>query len=124
MLLINCPYCGARPETEFHYGGEAHVSRPADPSKLNDEEWAEFLFVRDNKKGFYKERWVHSAGCRRWFNVLRNTHTHEIVASYKVSETVRVPKATPIKKATAAKSSGTSRPTPAKRSRTAEAAVK
>ena len=113
MLLITCPYCGERPETEFHYGGEAHVSRPVDPSKLSDEEWAEFLFVRDNKKGFYKERWVHSAGCRRWFNVLRNTHTHEIVASYKVGETVRVPKATPTRKANTAR-----------RSRTAQATVK
>jgi len=24
------------------------------------------------------ERWVHTAGCRRWFNVVRDTVTHEI----------------------------------------------
>ena len=35
MLLITCPYCeAARPELEFAYAGEAHLVRPADPSKL------------------------------------------------------------------------------------------
>jgi len=24
------------------------------------------------------ERWVHSAGCRRWFNLVRDTVTHEM----------------------------------------------
>ena len=28
MQLIECPWCGAREETEFHYGGEAHVALP------------------------------------------------------------------------------------------------
>ena len=32
MLLIPCPWCGARPENEFRYGGEAHIARPADPA--------------------------------------------------------------------------------------------
>ena len=31
MLLIPCPWCGPRDEIEFHYGGEAHIARPADP---------------------------------------------------------------------------------------------
>ena len=30
MLLIECPWCGPRQETEFFCGGEAHLSRPAD----------------------------------------------------------------------------------------------
>ena len=29
MLLIDCPYCGERPEPEFVYGGQAHIARPA-----------------------------------------------------------------------------------------------
>ena len=29
MLLIDCPWCGPRDETEFHYGGQAHVAYPA-----------------------------------------------------------------------------------------------
>ena len=69
MLLIPCPYCGPRDETEFHYGGQAHVAYPADPHALSDKEWAEYLFYRDNTKGLFAERWFHSTGCRRWFNV-------------------------------------------------------
>ena len=83
MLLIDCPHCGKRPEIEFHYGGEAHLTRPENPEKLNDEEWAEFLFMRKNPKGWHRERWMHSAGCRRWFNVIRSTINHEIFAVYQ-----------------------------------------
>ena len=79
MLLINCPWCGEREETEFHYGGQAHVAYPADPESLSDQEWAEYLFFRDNPKGYFAERWVHSAGCRRWFNTVRDTATSEFV---------------------------------------------
>ena len=28
MQLIECPWCGPREETEFHYGGQAHVAKP------------------------------------------------------------------------------------------------
>ncbi len=80
MLLIACPWCGEREELEFHYGGQAHVPYPADPSALSDAEWGEYLFVRDNPKGPFAERWSHAAGCRRWFDVVRHTVTHEILA--------------------------------------------
>jgi heterotetrameric sarcosine oxidase delta subunit len=82
MLLISCPFCGPRDEIEFRYGGAAHVSYPADPDALSDEEWAEFLFVRANPRGGFRERWCHTAGCRRWFNAERDTVTHEIVRVY------------------------------------------
>ena len=84
MLLIPCPYCGEREEGEFHQGGEAHIERPKNPDKLTDEEWADYLFLRDNRKGIFLERWVHRHGCRRWFNVARNTATNEIIAVYKM----------------------------------------
>lgn len=87
MLLIPCPYCGPRDEVEFHYGGQAHVARPKEPDALSDAEWADYLFMRDNPKGPFRERWVHSAGCRRWFNMVRDTATHRIVAVYRVGET-------------------------------------
>jgi sarcosine oxidase, subunit delta len=77
MLLISCPWCGEREETEFHYGGQALVNFPADPESLSDEEWARYVFFRDNPKGGFTERWVHSSGCRRWFNVVRDTVTSE-----------------------------------------------
>lgn len=82
MLLIDCPYCGPRAEIEFHCGGEAHVARPGPHDDIDDTSWAAYLFYRANPKGRHRERWVHSAGCRRWFNVIRDTVSHEIAAVY------------------------------------------
>ncbi len=84
MLLIPCPYCGERSESEFHYGGEAHIARPRDPAKANDEDWADYLFFRKNTKGVTFERWLHAQGCRRWFNVARHTVTYEVLAAYEM----------------------------------------
>jgi heterotetrameric sarcosine oxidase delta subunit len=80
MLRIECPYCGIRDQGEFRFGGEANIHRPSDPAQASDGEWADYLFYRDNLKGLHTERWVHSYGCRRWFRVLRDTATHEIVS--------------------------------------------
>ncbi len=82
MLLIACPNCGPRDETEFHYGGQAHVAYPENPDALTDKEWSEYLFYRDNPKGEFAERWVHSTGCRQWFNMLRDTVSYDIKAIY------------------------------------------
>lgn len=84
MLLISCPYCGPRAELEFSYGGEAHIERPKEPEALSDAEWGDYLFMRTNNKGVYLERWCHSHGCRRWFNVARDTVTYEILAVYEM----------------------------------------
>ena len=105
MLLIDCPWCGPRDEIEFGYGGEAHRIRPADPQALSDEEWAAFLFMRHNFRGAHKERWVHSHGCRRWFNIKRNTVTYEILKVYPMAGAE--PEAVPAEVAPAAKT-GTS----------------
>ena len=86
MLLINCPYCGERPELEFAYGGQAHIARPADPSGVDDEAWAAFLYLRSNPKGTHAERWRHLHGCGRFFNARRDTISDAIVATYKVGE--------------------------------------
>jgi sarcosine oxidase subunit alpha len=86
MLLITCPWCGPRDEAEFHYGGQAHVAYPETPSALTDEEWARYLFFRDNTKGPFAERWSHAAGCRRWFNAVRDTSTNEILSVYRSGE--------------------------------------
>ncbi len=82
MLSITCPWCGARDEAEFHYGGQAHVAYPAAPQALSDAEWAQYLFVRDNPRGLLSERWVHSAGCRRWLGAIRDTASNEFRAVY------------------------------------------
>lgn len=86
MLIITCPWCGARPETEFRYGGEAHIARPADPSALTDQEWADFLYNRTNPKGLHAERWRHIHGCGRYFNALRDTVSDFFVTTYKAGE--------------------------------------
>ena len=86
MLLIRCPWCGAREEVEFSCGGETHIVRPKEPEKLTDAEWGDYVFFKRNPKGVHYERWLHAAGCRRWFNVARSTATHEIFATYKPGE--------------------------------------
>ena len=86
MQLIECPWCGPREEVEFHYRGQAHVSYPEDPATLSDEEWARYLFVRDNTRGPFAERWVHALGCRRWFNAIRDTVTYRFHRVYRPDE--------------------------------------
>ena len=85
MLLLHCPFCGPRPETEFHCGGEAHVRRP-DPAAASDAEWAEYLYLRRNPKGRHFERWHHALGCRRWFNAVRDTVSDRFLAVYPMGE--------------------------------------
>lgn len=91
MILISCPWCGPRDEAEFYYGGQAHVPYPVDPAALTDAEWARYLFFRLNPKGPFAERWSHAAGCRRWFNVLRDTATNEVLLVYLAREPGPVP---------------------------------
>jgi heterotetrameric sarcosine oxidase delta subunit len=86
MMLLTCPWCGPRDETEYHYGGQAHVPHPENPAELNDAEWAHYVFYRDNTKGPFAERWAHTSGCRRWFNVVRNTETNEVLDVYQLRD--------------------------------------
>ena len=84
MLRIRCPYCGMRDEQDFSYGGESHVTRPT--IDANDADWSDYLFNKENPKGNHYERWVHSYGCGRWFNIARDTVTHEIHVTYKMGD--------------------------------------
>ena len=86
MLLIPCPYCGERDETEFSYGGEAGIARPVQPATLTDEQWADYLFMRNNPRGVWKELWSHAAGCRRWFTVERDTYTSRILSAVPMGQ--------------------------------------
>jgi len=86
MLIIPCPWCGPRDQGEFAYGGEAHIARPKDPDALTDEQWGDYLFMRTNPRGRHLEQWGHAFGCRRWFNVERDTVTYAIKGSYKPGE--------------------------------------
>jgi heterotetrameric sarcosine oxidase delta subunit len=80
MLLVPCPYCGPRDETEFTYGGPSHIARP--DLDATDREWTRYLYHRDNPDGPFRERWLHTFGCARWFNAVRDTSTHEFLETY------------------------------------------
>ena len=82
VLLIQCPWCGERAESEYAYGGEAGIVRPKDPAALNDAEWADYLFMRKNPRGEHRELWNHSQGCRQWFIVERDTVSYAVEKSY------------------------------------------
>ena len=86
MFIIKCPYCDEREQAEFTCGGEAHIIRPKNPPELTDDQWADYLFIRQNNKGLQLERWNHFFGCRQWFNVARNTATDEIIKIYNMGE--------------------------------------
>ena len=79
MLLIPCPWCGARAQSEFTYGGDATLTRPAPDAPV--EAWTAFVYQRANPAGPHEELWLHGAGCGRWFRVRRDTRTHEILQS-------------------------------------------
>jgi sarcosine oxidase subunit delta len=86
MLLVPCPFCGERPEIEFRYAGPAHVERAQRPADLSDEDWASYLYLRDNPRGLHFERWRHIHGCGRFFNAARDTVSDRFLASYKAGQ--------------------------------------
>ena len=87
MFSIYCPHCCEhREEEEFHVVGQAHNDRPLNPEALTDAQWAKYLYMRKNTRGLYHEQWVHAIGCRKFFNMTRDTVTYEIKETYKVGE--------------------------------------
>ena len=86
MFLIECPWCKTREADEFSCHGEAHIARPTNSHKMDDKEWGDYVFFRTNPKGVHYERWSHDAGCRRWFNVARDTISDKILAVYKIGD--------------------------------------
>jgi sarcosine oxidase subunit delta len=91
MFYIHCPYCAERrSEEEFHCMGQAHIQRPENPEAASDREWGDYLFFRDNPRGLHQEMWVHAAGCRKFFNVARNTVSYEIIETYRIGEQTSV----------------------------------
>lgn len=88
MLIIDCPWCGERDQTEFSAHGEAHIARPTDSETMSDDEWGDYVFFRKNTKGIHYERWMHAHGCRRWFNAVRDTVSDQIYATYKPGDPI------------------------------------
>lgn len=71
-IQIPCPTCGKRPIQEFIYG-----EMPVVPEEIADLDARDLdrAFMRNNLEGEVVERWFHSAGCRRWVTVRRDTRT-------------------------------------------------
>ncbi len=79
MLRIYCPHCAEyRDEEEFHYAGQAHIVRPADPDACTDKDWGAYLYFRKNPCGLHHELWSHAVGCRKFLKVIRDTLSYEI----------------------------------------------
>jgi heterotetrameric sarcosine oxidase delta subunit len=81
MITINCPNCGRRNSQEFRYGGE-YNPRPKRPLETADPDWADYIYMRDNKMGMQKECWYHRSGCQLWFLAERHTKSNEFEKTY------------------------------------------
>ncbi len=84
MLLIACPWCGSRDESEFTYGGDAERPMPQLDGKADMAdmaEWLAYVHRRGNPQGLHREFWHHTFGCERWLVVERDTVTHEITGA-------------------------------------------
>lgn len=86
MLVICCPWCGPRAESEFVAGGEGGIVRPTQSDEMSDVEWGDYVFMRKNLKGVLHEQWCHAAGCGQWFNALRDTVTYQVHATWRPGE--------------------------------------
>ena len=74
MLLIPCPHCGERDESEFDYGG-----RSIDFPDLNADRavWQKTLHLHKANEVVIDEVWYHSAGCECWIRLRRDACTHK-----------------------------------------------
>ena len=77
MHTLECPRCGRRPIDEFTFGGE----RRSTPDWLTDPDERDYdeVWIFDNPAGPTTERWFHTAGCRRWLTVRRDTVTDHVL---------------------------------------------
>ena len=75
MLLVPCPHCGPRNQSDLRLVGEA-TARP-NPTTTTREEWGDYLYLRDNPAGWQTETWYCRTGCRKFFKLERNTATNE-----------------------------------------------
>ncbi len=83
MMRLECPNCGLRNVSEFHFRG-ACVARPRDGETPEQERaWAEYLYFRTNAEGVQKEWWYHRYGCRLWFLAERHTKSHAVERTYR-----------------------------------------
>jgi heterotetrameric sarcosine oxidase delta subunit len=73
MLLIPCPHCGDRDESEFDYGGPA-LHFPELSADIA--EWYRTVHEPEIDESELDELWFHAAGCGCWIKTRRNIRTH------------------------------------------------
>ena len=83
MKILNCPLNGPRNVQEFVYGGE--VGEMPDPATCTDADWADFIFLVENRKAVIREWWCH-APTTFWFIAERDTASDEVLRTYPASE--------------------------------------
>jgi sarcosine oxidase, subunit delta len=83
MKIMSCPLNGLRNIAEFVCGGE--VREMPDPDGCSDAEWADHVFMQDNRAGEVIEWWLH-APTAFWFIARRDTRTDEILETMTVRE--------------------------------------
>lgn len=74
-LRIHCPHCGVRAVEEFIYGEITLTPEAVTDANARDVDRA---FMHTNLEGVVTERWFHTAGCRRWLTLQRDTRTNEM----------------------------------------------
>ena len=70
------------------FSGKRFVAGGTERSLLfsyDDETWTNYVHMRANPKGVIHERWCHTYGCRQWFNLVRHTVSHAVLASYEIN---------------------------------------
>ena len=78
-MRIPCPFCGERDFEEFSVLGEAPATpRPDIDAADAIAQFHDYVHLRDNVAGVHREHWYHTAGCRRWLVVTRNTKTNAL----------------------------------------------
>ncbi len=75
MLLIFCPHCGPRNDSEFTYQGQFRVRPGVDTARAA---WRQYLYFESNTADWATERWFHRSGCRRFLIVERHTVSNAI----------------------------------------------
>jgi sarcosine oxidase subunit delta len=75
-MRLTCPFCGPRGIEEFTYMGDATLQRPATDAEPTA--WVDYVYLRQNPAGPHAELWYHTAACRQFLQVNRDTRTHAI----------------------------------------------
>ena len=83
MKRMHCPLNGLRNISEFAYGGE--VLDIPDSLSCSDREWAEYLFIDENRSDVVREWWIHTPSSY-WFIAERNRSSNEIIKTYPAAD--------------------------------------